>query len=98
MKKTFWTDEAKDNLKKVYLFNRDYFSLAFAKKINAEILFQTKNVIFSKQWQSDDIHPDAIRRIIVRHWKITYEIIDDEHIAILNIFDTRQDPSKCTQK
>ncbi|MFN3756404.1 MAG: type II toxin-antitoxin system RelE/ParE family toxin [Flavobacterium sp.] len=63
-----------------------------AKKIKSEILIATKKIVFQKQFQKDSITPN-FRRIIVRHYKIIYTLNNDS-VAILKIFDSRQNPEQ----
>ncbi len=63
-----------------------------AERIRTDILEKVSTLRFVNQYQIDEINP-AYRRIIVRHYKVVYKV-EKQTILILNIFDTRQDPSK----
>ena len=96
--KAIWDIYGREDLKEVYRFNKNNFSIQFAKKIQREIFQATNTIVFQEQWQSDLKPQHNRRRIIVRHWKIVYEILDAKTVIILRVFDTRQDPSKYTKK
>jgi plasmid stabilization system protein ParE len=88
--KIVWTLTAKNQLKAIFDFY-SIKSLVGAKNIKNDILNTTKNIVFSKQYQLDEIEPN-FRRIIVRHYKVIYIVCENE-IQILRIFDTRRNPS-----
>ncbi|HLV23429.1 MAG TPA: type II toxin-antitoxin system RelE/ParE family toxin [Moheibacter sp.] len=89
-----WNDAAKEDLKRIYEFNKNIFSVEFARKINNEIYDAVGNISYLNQWQKDEILGEPYRRIIVRHYKIVYRVKDEQRIYILLIFDARQNPSK----
>lgn len=89
--KVTWTNTAKKQLKAIY----DYYKIKSpqgAKNVKNDILKASKEIVFTKQYQKDEIEPDYWR-IIVRHYKLVYTI-EENSIYILRIFDTRRDPSK----
>ncbi len=92
--KAVWDVEAKSDLKDIYTFNKDIFSLEFAKKVRSEILQSVSDLKFTKQWSYDTIIGEPYRRIIVRHYSIVYLEKTDKLIYILRVFDSRQDPKK----
>lgn len=57
-----------------------------------DILKSSKDLVFTKQYQQDEIEPD-FRRIIVRQYKLIYTT-ENTTVYILRIFDTRQSPEK----
>lgn len=87
--KIVWTLTAKNQLKAIFDFYK-LKSLVGAKNVKNDILNATKNIVFSKQYQQDEVEPD-FRRIIVRHYKLIY-IVSGNEIQILRIFDTRRQP------
>lgn len=89
--KIIWTNKAKLQLKELYKFYKEK-SPQGAKNIKNDILKATKELVFSKQYQADEIEP-SFRRIIVRNYKIIYKV-DATTITVLRIFDTRQNPFK----
>lgn len=92
--KIVWDSLAKEDLKKIYQFNKNNFSIEFAKKVHEEIYQIVSDIVFTKQWQEDEILKTPYRRMVVRDYKIVYQIKNNEIIYILMIFDTRQDPKK----
>lgn len=89
-----WENNAKADLKRIYKFNKNAFSIEFAQKIRDEIYEVVGGIIFLEQWQEDEILEENYRRIIIRHYKIVYRINEKHSIHILMIFDVRQNPSK----
>lgn len=88
-----WDNNAKEDLKIIYTFNKKNFSLKFAKEIRDKIYKAVGGIVFLEQWQKDEILGDPYRRIIVSHYKICY-LVKNEKVYILLVFDTRQDPVK----
>lgn len=92
-KEILWDDYAIEDLKDVYDFNLEKFSIDFAVKIRTEILDTVSDIVFTKQWQYDDVLEKPYRRMVVRHYRIVYTE-KSNIIRILRIFDNRQNPSK----
>lgn len=90
-----WTHHAKQQLKDIFNYYKDK-SPQGAENVKNEILKAGRDLVFTKQYQKDEIEPD-FRRIIVRHYKLIYSV-NNSTIVILRIFDTRQNPSKQTEK
>jgi plasmid stabilization system protein ParE len=65
-----------------------------AKNVIRDIVVQSKNIHFAKQYQADEFLGESYRRMIVRDYKIIYKIDSEKEIRILQIFDTRQNQSK----
>jgi plasmid stabilization system protein ParE len=86
-----WSKRASKSLASIFNY---YFSLSkqSAERIRKDILKTVSTLRFVEQYQVDELNPDY-RRMIVRHYKIVYKV-KKQSILILNIFDTRQDPSK----
>jgi plasmid stabilization system protein ParE len=85
--KIVWTVTAKNQLKAIFDFYK-VKSLVGARNVKNDILNATRNIVFSKQYQQDEVEPD-FRRIIVRHYKVIYKVSENE-IQIVRIFDTRR--------
>lgn len=92
-----WDNNAKTDLKLIYDFIK-LKSLQGAKNVINDIVTNTKNIKFTKQYQVDEILGEPYRRIIVRNYKIIYKIHSESEIRILQIFDTRQNPIKLKGK
>jgi len=69
-------------------------NIPIADKIIAEIISAIDNLKFKEQYQVEETLQKNYRRIIVRHFKIIYRPLEDKGIVIIQIFDTRRDPSK----
>lgn len=88
-----WDNQAKSDLKIIH----DFIALKSkqgAKNVIRDIVNQSKQIHFGEQYQVDEILGFPFRRMIVRNYKIIYKIQSKSEIRILQIFDTRQNPSK----
>lgn len=98
MKKRFlkvvWDVYAKKDLKNIYHFNKEVFSIDFATKVRAEILQSVSDTIYAEQWSYDNMIGKPYRRIVVGYYKIVYLQKKDTLIYILRVFDNRKDPMK----
>jgi plasmid stabilization system protein ParE len=93
--KIVWTKQAKEALKSIY----DYYkskSLQGARNVKSDLLKSPKTIMFSKQYQVDDINP-KYRRIVVRHYKVLYKE-ENGVIQIVDIVSTRQSPDVLESK
>ncbi|MFV5702803.1 type II toxin-antitoxin system RelE/ParE family toxin [Flavobacterium sp. XS2P12] len=88
-----WDNQAKADLKLIFEFIK-LKSPQGAKNVIRDIVVQSKNIHFAKQYQEDEFLGEPYRRIIVRDYKIIYKIHSEREIRILQIFDTRQNLSK----
>jgi plasmid stabilization system protein ParE len=84
-----WSNQAKLALKDIFDYYKDK-SLKTAKNIKSELLNSPKTVLFSRQYQIDDINP-KFRRIVVRHYKVLYQERNGI-IEVIDIISTRQSP------
>ena len=86
-----WSKRASKSLESIFNY---YFQLSEpgAERIRKDILKTVSTLRFVEQYQIDELNPEY-RRMIVRHYKVIYKV-KKQSILILNIFDTRQDPSK----
>ena len=92
--KIFWDNLAKEDLRRIYTFNKENFSTEYAKKVQFEIYQTISETIFNKQWQSDEILGEPYRRMVKGHYKVVYKLSSNSIFYILMVFDTRQDPNK----
>jgi addiction module RelE/StbE family toxin len=88
-----WDNQAKADLKLIFEFIK-LKSLQGAKNVIRDIVAQSKDIHFVKQYQVDEFLGEPYRRMIVRDYKIIYKIHSETEIRILQIFDTRQSPIK----
>lgn len=68
--KIIWTKQASESLKNIYNYYRER-SPQGALKIQSELLNAPKKIVFSQQYQQDEINP-KYRRIVVRDYKVLY--------------------------
>jgi len=85
-----WKPSAVKDLKFIHQFYSEK-SKSAADKVVHTIVSSVEEIIFSRQYQVDDILGEPYRRIIVGHYKVVYELTN-KGIVILRIFDTRKNP------
>ncbi len=87
--KIAWTDTAKTALKSVFDFHA-VNSEKSAHNIVDKIVKTADAIVFSKQYQLDDINPNY-RRMISGHYKILYKE-KNSIISIMNVVSTKANP------
>ena len=87
-----WDNEAKSDLKLIFEFLKLKSSQG-ARNVIRDIVNQSKNIHFINQYQVDEYLGQPFRRMVVRNYKIIYKVHSETEIRILQIFDTRQNPS-----
>jgi plasmid stabilization system protein ParE len=90
-----WSDAAKEALKAVFNYHVDYGESS-AKKLITEIIDTADEIVFSQQYQVDEINP-TYRRIIVRDYKVLYTE-NNNVVQIMGIVNTKQSPEKLKSK
>ncbi|HET8810727.1 MAG TPA: type II toxin-antitoxin system RelE/ParE family toxin [Flavobacteriaceae bacterium] len=86
VKKVIWTPTAKKKLNSILSYR--YAKIPSAWEIvENDIISTSRNIVFSEQYQKDDIYP-TYRKIIVRDYKILYRH-EEEVVFIVNIVCTR---------
>ena len=94
--KVIWTDQAKNELKKIYDYYRER-SLQGAKNVRSDLLQSPKPIYFSKQYQIDDINPNY-RRIVIRgNYKVLYRE-ESGTIKVMDFVSTKQSPDVLKNK
>jgi plasmid stabilization system protein ParE len=84
--KVVWTRQARESLNAI--LNYRYKEIPSAKNIvRKDIIDSSKNILFAKQYQKDEIYPQY-RRIVVRDYKILYTSKSGV-IYILNVICTK---------
>ena len=97
--KIFWTDFAKNELHKIFIFYRENASLKVARGlvlgITHEVL-KLENEPNIGQKEGLLIEREQVYRyLIYRKYKLIYWFnIETNRIEIMDVFDTRQNPSK----
>ncbi|PRY85956.1 type II toxin-antitoxin system RelE/ParE family toxin [Mongoliibacter ruber] len=91
-----WSNKAKIALKDHY----DWIKLdskSAADKVRQEIIRASKELAFNPdRYQLDEYYPNNpgnIRRFFKWSYRIVFQVQDD-HVAILNVIHTSQEPSK----
>ena len=93
--KIVWTNQAKEAIKSIYNYYKGK-SLQGAKNVKSDLLRSPKTILFSKQYQIDEINPNY-RRILVRDYKILYKEKEDV-IQIMDVVSTKQSPDILSNK
>ncbi|KAF2334781.1 type II toxin-antitoxin system RelE/ParE family toxin [Flavobacterium ginsenosidimutans] len=88
----FWSENAKLDLKEIYFELKSKYSKVTALKVRDELFNSANNIVFAEQFQFDEYRIDC-RRIVVRNFKILYQIKDDS-VFIVRIFNAFQNPLK----
>ncbi len=88
----FWTANAKQDLKEIYILIKKKISKETALKIRDELFNSPNDIVFTEQFQLDEYRLDC-RRIIVRNFKILYQIKENS-IFVIRVFNSFQDPIK----
>lgn len=91
VKKVFWTLQARETLNDILDYR--YKNLPTARKIvRKDIIDAAKEIVFSKQYQQDEIFPQY-RKITVRDYRILYK--DEENdIYIMHVVCTKAGTSQ----
>jgi len=89
--KIVWSKESKQSVKDIYDFYKTK-SLQGAKNIKNDIQKSPKSIIFSKQFQTDELNP-KYRRIVVRDYKVLYREVADV-IIIVDVICSLMDSKK----
>ena len=83
--KIVWTRQARESLNKILDYR--YKDIPEARKIvRKDIIKASKEIVFTKQFQRDDIQPQY-RKIRVRDYKILYKE-DISDVYIMNVICT----------
>ncbi|MBP6576037.1 MAG: type II toxin-antitoxin system RelE/ParE family toxin [Chryseobacterium sp.] len=95
--KIIWTDFAIQNLKDIFDYYSENTSKKVAHKIRKDILASTKQLIHNPESGQIELNLEKLnqnyRYLVVGNYKMIYKFIKQE-IQIVDIFDTRQNPTK----
>lgn len=90
VKSIHWSLEADGDLDEIYDFYFDHSPNNASDKL-LSIISETEEIIFTKQWQVDELNP-AYRRIIVqRKFRVVYKVIDNI-ILITSVYPSKKNP------
>ncbi len=92
MEQIIWSTIAEISLTDIWSFYAKK-DIAVADKIIDEIIQMAESIEFGEQFQIEEYLEGDYRRAIVRHFKIIYRV-ENNHLRIIDVFDTRQDPEK----
>lgn len=86
VKKVVWTRQAQESLKEILEYR--YADVTDARNIvRKDILAASKQIVFAKQYQRDEINPQY-RRIIVRDYKLLYRE-SEGYVYIMTVICTK---------
>jgi plasmid stabilization system protein ParE len=95
--KVIWTRKAKSRIKDIFYFYSKKVSTALANRIIAGIAQKPSRLLKhpelgQREKSLEDIHPE-LRFLIEGNYKLIY-LRETEHLVIVSVFDTRQNPIK----
>jgi len=94
--KITWTEQAKEDLKQIYKYWKKK-TLQGANNVRSDILNSPKTILFSEQYQIDEVN-QKYRRIVVRdNYKVLYKVAR-KTIYVLGIVGTGQSPETLEKK
>lgn len=96
MEKIIWTDSSKESLNEIWEFYAEKSEIA-ADNVLYDIFETIETIHFNLQYQQEIILGEEYRRALSLHFKIVYKVIGRQ-IAVLDVFDSRQDPNKLSIK
>lgn len=83
-----WGSKAKSDLQTIYKRHSDK---EYIRKTISTIVANSKQIVFSEQYQEDEILGLPYRRFFYKHWRIVYKP-KNNIVQIFRVFDARQDP------
>lgn len=90
-----WSRNAMAELKHIFKRIKEKTkSVQLANNTKTDIINASKEIVFTDQYQVEEILGESYRRIIVRHYKIIYKAQGESKIRILKVFDTHKHPDK----
>lgn len=93
VKKVVWTRKAREALNEILDYR--YKNIPTARKIvRKDIIDSTKNIVFTKQYQQDEVFPQY-RKITVRDYRVIYRD-ENKVIYIMNLVCTKAGNSEST--
>ena len=94
-----WSDQAENELDKIFEYYSEFVSIRVAKDILKEIIEEPNRLVSSPEIsQREDLlldREDEYRYLICGNYKLIYSIdVKAKCVKIADVFDTRQNPSK----
>jgi plasmid stabilization system protein ParE len=97
--RVYWTEFAKNELIKIFVYHNEKVSLNIARQITAQIVEKADELsIFIEMGAMEELLSDRLqefRYLVSTNYKIIYWVNKDKNrIEIIDVFDTRQNPVK----
>jgi plasmid stabilization system protein ParE len=93
-RKIIWTTNARDDFRQVV----EYLSNEWSEKVAVEFIkiFYAKIKLISTlpQIGVEVNYKENVRRILITKHNVLYYLFNDKELVLLDLFDTRQNPSK----
>lgn len=95
----YWTDFAKNELKRIYIYYVDEVDYKIANQITKRIVSDTQLLTtFPESGANEELllnRPENFRYLISTNYKVIYWVNKAENrIEVVDVFDTRQNPIK----
>jgi plasmid stabilization system protein ParE len=93
----FWTDFAKNELRKIFDFYKKEASLRIATKLTSGIVMEAlklqKHPTLGQKEELLKSRPQSFRYLVFKNYKLIYWVNESRpRIEIVDVFDTRQNP------
>jgi plasmid stabilization system protein ParE len=95
----FWTDFAKNELRKIFVFCKNEASINIAYKLTKGIIQETLKLQHHPNIGQEEkllkSRNQAFKYLVHKNYKIIYWINENKsRVEIVDVFDTRQNPNK----
>lgn len=90
VKNIHWSEEATNDLDEIYEFYLER-SPEKASQNLLNLISETEEIIFTKQWQVDEFDPSSRRIVVQRKFRVVYQIIAN-NIVITAVYPTKKNP------
>ena len=90
VKNIHWSEEATNDLDEIYKFYMER-SPEKASQNLLNLISETEEIIFTKQWQVDEFDSSSRRIIVKRKFRVVYHIIA-KNIVITAVYPTKKNP------
>jgi len=88
VKNIHWSDEARSDLDEIYNFYLEYSPYRASQNL-MDLISETEEIVFTKQWQIDEFDSTFRRIIVKRKFRVVYKVID-ELILIVAVYPTKK--------
>lgn len=90
VKNIHWSEEATNDLDEIYEFYLECSPQKASQNL-LNLIFETEEIIFTKQWQVDEFDSSSRRIIVKRKFRVVYQIIA-KNIVITAVYPTKKNP------